>query len=833
MPHNQNTIAKLTDPALPASRRQGALREFAHHFGWRPSDALEEYPGIESFANGHLVVEHGLDNTAVISFLKTTHPFVSLNHDERVRLLSISYNNLVDWHVFPDRDGITTVLNRVEPMVPKRSSVHETPDIWRAHSFEHITADHPAPNLKNLDQSLIETISIWKRSLAADLGPEVETKHISALFNALLFVRAFEDHRRFERPNRARLLYDKCTQMSGGTPTVRTAIDACLKSLGVSPFPKDFLDLTLLAPFDALDHDTVSELFRDFYDNRFAPYQYDFSLMSKHALSRIYEKYVAMLHEAQTEQLTLFPELPREVSDMSMGAIYTPQYIARFFGRFLRDNCTPRVFRSLRVADPACGSGIFLRTVLEMQCDPFQFEGLTKQSIDDAFSRVFAIDWDQNACHATQLSLALLHLVLTGAFPADLHVVNAEAVQYFQSHPELQQSFDAVIANPPYIKWDHMNHDLRSRVGRFMKGFASGKPDMFLAHLRLGLEMVGPHGFLLYVLPHSFLLAKNASPLREEITKRFWIRCIVDLSEIPVFGKVGSYVILLVLQRRGDDASSPPPAVVVRCREFVGHALYDAIEGRSVSNDFYQVYEADQRRFSGQQWTILSPEDSQLHDKILAQEPLKEFLDVREGFVSGADDVFIIDRRRMPRGEKDIYVPFLGDREMVRFHVPQETSQVVFYPYVENELVGEEILKKRFPGTWDYLCQHKAHLSQRASVIRGDFPWWRPERPRPPTSLLRPKIVSPHLIVMPRFSLDQVGRYAVSRCPLMYPRQGGNDVELLRFFVAILNSPISLWQIVQMSHKYSRGYAMLEPKTLKNMRVPGPANVSVRRMKRI
>src|SRR5439155_22517170 len=113
-------------------------------------------------------------------------------------------------------------------------------------------------------------------------------------------------------------------------------------------------------------------LFLDFYDNRFAPYRYDFSVISKHALSRIYEKYVATLRDSDSPQLSLFRELPQEVQDRSLGGVYTPQYIARFFARFLKDNHTPRAFRTLRTIDPACGSGMFLRTLLEMQCDPLQ-----------------------------------------------------------------------------------------------------------------------------------------------------------------------------------------------------------------------------------------------------------------------------------------------------------------------------------------------------------------------------------------------------------------------------------------------------------------------------
>jgi hypothetical protein len=170
---------------------------------------------------------------------------------------------------------------------------------------------------------------------------------------------------------------------------------------------------------------------------------------------------------------------------------------------------------------------------------------------------------------------------------------------------------------------------------------------------------------------------------------------------------------------------------------------------------------------------------------------------------------------------------------MERFHVPAKSSNLVFYPYVGKRAIDEKELSNSYPGTWEYLRKHQSKLEQRLPVMKGEFPWWRPARPRPPERLLRPKIVSPHLIVMPRFSLDSDGKYAVSRCPIMYPHASEGDEDLMTYLLAILNSPLSLWQIVHVSHRYSRGYAMLEPKTLKDLAVPSPAQVPVRIMGRI
>jgi type I restriction-modification system DNA methylase subunit len=169
-------------------------------------------------------------------------------------------------------------------------------------------------------------------------------------------------------------------------------------------------------------------LLGDFYRPSFSAYDFNFALMSKHALSRIYERYVTLLEfDEDDRQLSFIPQFPTERFSSRSGAIYTPLFVASFFARFLRDNVTPKTFRQMKTIDPACGSGIFLRTLLELQCNPL-IPGTTPQTIHAAFQNTYGIDRDANACQATRLSLALLHLVATGTLPQTINVTKANGL---------------------------------------------------------------------------------------------------------------------------------------------------------------------------------------------------------------------------------------------------------------------------------------------------------------------------------------------------------------------------------------------------------------------
>jgi len=169
MPNLYDIVLQLTESPLSESERRRIVRDFAHHFGWTPSD---DFPvGIDAnFANGHLVVEHGLENTAVISFLK--RPFAGLGYEERKRLLNISYNNLVDWHIQIEREQVTYVFNRTEPerIVAKFPISRDELSKLSSAAFEQIAGKRQNSNLPALDDALINTIGFWKGFLSTEIG---------------------------------------------------------------------------------------------------------------------------------------------------------------------------------------------------------------------------------------------------------------------------------------------------------------------------------------------------------------------------------------------------------------------------------------------------------------------------------------------------------------------------------------------------------------------------------------------------------------------------------------------------------------------------------------
>jgi hypothetical protein len=157
----------------------------------------------------------------------------------------------------------------------------------------------------------------------------------------------------------------------------------------------------------------------------------------------------------------------------------------------------------------------------------------------------------------------------------------------------------------------------------------------------------------------------------------------------------------------------------------------------------------------------------------------------------------------------------------------------VFYPYENGVRLTEEDLRKRYPWTWNYLLQNRDVLEQRRAVARAKNPWWRPVRSRDPKDMLRPKIVCPHLMLTPRFAIDELGKFAVSHTPYLTVLEEHDELTTLRFFCGVLNSSIGQWYLQAHAPKYSRGYNRVEVSLIKTIPVPDPAQVPTRQLREL
>ncbi len=516
----------------------------------------------------------------------------------------------------------------------------------------------------------------------------------------------------------------------------------------------------------------------------------------------------------------------KEKYNKKTGAFYTPEYIARFFAKYIQRNVNFSKFKTAKILEPASGSGIFLRTLLEVQFEQIVANAnLDKNELIEVFGNIKAIDKDANAAIATRLSLSLLYYLFFERLP-ELNVIEGDTLKKaIESVDFIEEKFDIIISNPPFIKYDEQNEEERLVISKVTGDTGKGKVDSYLAFVKLAIEILNPGGLGLFVLPHNFLLAKNAKKIREHLRDKTDIKVLADLSALNTFDNASVYVILLIFQKKPNENSHHP--WVMRCKSNVGRALNSVLQFLPTQEKSFTSYPVDNHIFESDQWNIFSKTEFDLVNKLNMNRRLGDFLEVNQGFITGNDDVFLRKAKNVMGKEVSIYRNYLPDKDMKEFVVPNSNEMLVFYPYSDGELISENMVTA-YQETWAHLLKYEQKLKSRSGLKPDKSNWWVPNRMRFP-NITKSKIIMPHLSIAPKFSLDIEGKYAVSHAPFITLKDD-QDESLLYFFTGIMNSSVFYWYLSLHSHKYGNGYNKIEVATLKPIPVPNPfetTNVSL------
>ena len=176
----------------------------------------------------------------------------------------------------------------------------------------------------------------------------------------------------------------------------------------------------------------------------------------------------------------------------SLGAFYTDVPIARYIVKWaLRDP-------SDSVLDPSCGDGVFLSTAFEQL-----------QSMGSAQPTICGIDIDEKAVSTTKSRLPTARLI---------------QADFFSVRPAEIPFFNAVVGNPPFIRYQSFNGDLRlSALARAREAGVnlaqlSSSWAPFLVH---AVGFLRPGGRLGMVVPSELGHAQYARSVLQFLIRRF------------------------------------------------------------------------------------------------------------------------------------------------------------------------------------------------------------------------------------------------------------------------------------------------------------------------
>jgi hypothetical protein len=542
---------------------------------------------------------------------------------------------------------------------------------------------------------------------------------------------------------------------------------------------------------------------------------YDFaSEVSVTILGHIFEQSITDIeNEKAAAGLEAPPPAPKKKRE---GVVYTPDFITRFIveqtiGRHLdeaREALLPKFGKreadgairwrnktnaetdywtayleemaSLRVLDPACGSGAFLIAA-------FNFLNAEQKRVRDRLSELkpgilahlspnadveiitnnlFGVDVNAESVEITKLALWLQTARRDRALESlDGNILHGNSlVDDDAYHPRPfdwpvrfetildDGGFDIVLGNPPYVRMELVKPIKPHLEQRFE--VATDRADLYAYFFELGLKLLKQGGRLGFISSSTFFRTGSGSLLRGFLAERSAVESVVDFGDLQVFEGVTTYPAIVTVRKGEGEAAA-------------GELRYLTV--RELPEDLSKAFEEEARpmpraRLADSTWRFESDVLDAIRAKIASGRPTlaEVFGPPLYGIKTGLNDAFVLTREqrdgivtrasRTPGDSSaELLKPFLIGENLKRWRVESDDLWLVYTP--RNSIdIGD------YPALREHLARYRQRLEARATKQN----WWELQQAQAnyAPAFSSPKVIYPHFNDKPNFSFETHGLYS-------------------------------------------------------------------------
>ena len=221
------------------------------------------------------------------------------------------------------------------------------------------------------------------------------------------------------------------------------------------------------------------------------------------------------------KELENYLELIIPVGDRKInGAFFTPDYIIDFIIKEIqpKENETN--------LDPSCGCGAFLVGLTDYYKRSFNkpIKKIIKENI-------FGSDILEYNIHRAKLILTIYALQNGEQLKDnDFNLYHQDSLR-----TSWKISFDNLVGNPPYVKFQDLTDDNRNYLAKHWKTVEGGTFNLYFAFFELGYKLLKPTGKLGYITPNNYFTSLAGEALRKYFLHQKCVTRIIDFSHKKVF----------------------------------------------------------------------------------------------------------------------------------------------------------------------------------------------------------------------------------------------------------------------------------------------------------
>ncbi|MCY4519433.1 MAG: N-6 DNA methylase [Caldilineaceae bacterium] len=314
------------------------------------------------------------------------------------------------------------------------------------------------------------------------------------------------------------------------------------------------------------------------------------------------------------------------------GGYYTPRDLASFLVRWIKP-IGPR-----RVLEPSCGDGAFFPDVACFLDRP----------------HLLGFEIDETEARRSKTRLRDLGLDSAQVRGTDFLAWAADQLP----RPDVQ--FDAVLGNPPYIRYQYLPARFQEHAQHIFKQLAcrfTRHTNAWVPFVLASMALLRPGGRLAMVVPAEIIHVAHAQGLRSHLGRVCSRIVLVDPEELWFEGTLQGTVLLLAEKKAHDrDAARGLAIHPVRGREF--------LHGDPERN-FRTARYVNGAAVAGK-WThaLLEPATRAVLQELEERPTIRRFAEVAEvdvGIVTGANKFFLVDDDTVDRFNLDMWAhPMFG-----------------------------------------------------------------------------------------------------------------------------------------------------------------------------
>ncbi|KNF09548.1 hypothetical protein CLPU_3c03280 [Gottschalkia purinilytica] len=481
-----------------------------------------------------------------------------------------------------------------------------------------------------------------------------------------------------------------------------------------------------------------------------------------------------------------------------LGQVYTPKYIVKYMinSSIKKEDIINNPY--FKVIDPSCGGGYFLieaykkiKDIFNQNYDEIMYKNpyLKLSTKDDIHkfiltNNIWGTDIDEFSVFITAFSLivngTIEENIKTNIIEKDILLEDELSLfNYDESFKVLDNQFDLVMGNPPYIGHKKIDKLYRNRIASHYEDVYSDKSDISYCFFKKGYELLKEQGKLVYITSRYFQEAPSAKKLRDFILNRFHINRIIDFYGENIF--------------KGASVSS----AIIECEKSKelekNIMIYRLMNNTSIKEkqlyldeNYFEIFKIDQSTLKGDKWIIVNGSERKVFKKIERRGNfiLDDICICNQGIITGYDKAFIVDIDTIEKEnlEKKYIKAWIKNSDIMKYREPKNSKYILYTDSIED--ISE------CPNIMNRLSKYRERLSNRRECKKNTREWYQLQWGRNKDVFKNEKILFPYKSKECNFTICNNEVYCSADVYILNIKKQFKDIITLEYLTAFLNSSL-------------------------------------------